>query len=136
MIKMDNFDEHDEKLFIEISVDRDVFNAACATYFPAVTRANETTTDVFENLLQAKNSKLVLQAKNPYTKLAFIKTLKDNLVCLGYLEETTDTLNFFNEDLINTTINSSLFVKKQRKNLVRNKTNIFSNETYEVDFLF
>jgi uncharacterized protein (UPF0216 family) len=132
---MDNFDESDEKLLIEINLSPEVLNSSAFILHSNQRESSET----LENLLQNENSKLVLQSKNPYSKLAFIKSLKDNLICLGYLEETVDTLNYFHEDLINsaiTTINSSM--PKKRKVLTRkkshDKTNIYGEkvEFYEV----
>jgi hypothetical protein len=128
---MDNFDEHDEKLFIEINLNKDILNSS-----PFITQSQQReSSETHENLLQHDNSKLVMQAKNPYTKLAFIKALKDNMICLGYLEETVDTLNYFNEE----SINSSMFgssSKKQRKILAQkrshDKASNFAAETYEV----
>jgi hypothetical protein len=129
---MDNFDEHDEKLFIEINLNRDIVNASP---FIAQNQQREAASEAHENLLQHDNSKLVMQAKNPYTKLAFIKALKDNMICLGYLEETIDTLNYFNEDSINSTMFGSSS-KKQRKILAQkryhDKAANLTTEIYEV----
>lgn len=141
---MDNFDESDEKNMIEIQLAADVLNSSAFILHSNQRESSET----LENLLQSENSKLVLQSKNPYSKLAFIKALKDNLICLGYLEETVDTLNYFHEDLINsaiTTINSSSGAAssgKRRKVLARkkshDKTNIYGEkvEVYEVCLFF
>lgn len=136
---MDNFDESDDKNLIEVLLDPEVLNSNSFILHNNQRESSET----LENLLQSDNSKLVLQSKNPYSKLAFIKALKDNLICLGYLEETVDTLNYFHEDLINsaiTTINSSgtSAPNKKRKVLARkkshDKTNIYGEkvEVYEV----
>lgn len=106
---MDNFDEDDEKLLIEIGLNELNKNAL---------------RDIIEteNLLQNDNTKLVLQSRNPYVKLAFIKSLKDNLICLGYLEETIDTLNYASEDLINSTIISMSNAPKKRKMLTQKRS--------------
>lgn len=137
---MDNFDESDDKNLIEIHLAAEVLNSSAFILHSNQRESSET----LENLLQSENTRLVLQSKNPYSKLAFIKALKDNLVCLGYLEETIDTLNYFHEDLINsaiTTINSgtgSVSSGKKRKTLSRkkshDKTNIYGEkvEVYEV----
>ncbi len=136
---MDNFDENDEKLLIEINLSREILSSTSNF----IASGHKELTDLFENLLQNENTKLVLQSKNPYSKLAFIKSLKDNLICLGFLEETVDTLNYFQEDLINSTITaiSSNFIPKKRKVLSRkrsqDKTNITNeriNEFSEVDY--
>lgn len=147
---MDNFDESDDKNLIEIQLAADVLNSSSFILHSNQRESSET----LENLLQSENTRLVLQSKNPYSKLAFIKALKDNLVCLGFLEETIDTLNYFHEDLINsaiTTINSSAggaaaasgaVSNKKRKVLSRkkshDKTNIYGEkvEVYEVSWLF
>lgn len=128
-IKLDNFDETDDKLLIEINLDRDVINSS--NFLLNQKESGEGS----ENLLQNDNAKLIIQSKNPYSKLAFIKSLKDNLVCLGYLEQTIDTLNYFQEDLISTKITSmgSSSPAKKRKILPRKKsqeTN-YGNEFYE-----
>lgn len=137
---MDNFDESDEKLLIEMYLSPEVLNSSSFILHSNQRESSET----LENLLQNENSKLVLQSKNPYSKLAFIKALKDNLICLGFLEETIDTLNYFHEDLINsaiTTINSTA-PNKKRKVLARkkshDKTNIYGEkvEVYEVIYSF
>ncbi|CAF0740265.1 unnamed protein product [Brachionus calyciflorus] len=127
-IKLDNFDENDDKLLIEINLDRDIINS---NFF-----ISKDTSETFENLLQNDNQKLLLQSKNPYSKLAFIKSLKDNLVCLGYLEQTIDTLNYFQEDVISTKITQMGAVSpanKKRKILSRKRSqdNSFGNEYYE-----
>lgn len=142
---MDNFDESDEKNLIEIQLAADVLNSSSFILHSNQRESSET----LENLLQSENTRLVLQSKNPYSKLAFIKALKDNLISLGYLEETIDTLNYFHEDLINsaiTTINNSgaasnaaAAANKKRKMLTRkkshDKTNIYGEkvEVYEVN---
>ena len=116
-IKLDNFEENDNKLFIEINLDKNAIS--CCDQFFNQHEVNEN----LENLLQNDNQKLVLQSKNPYSKLAFLKSLKDNLICLGYLEQTVDTLNYFQEDLISTkitTIGSS--PTKKRKLLPKKKS--------------
>lgn len=111
---MDNFDENDEKLLIEIILNNSYKNLILK---------QETTTDI-ENLLQNDDTKLQLQPRNPYSKLAFIKALKENLVCLGFSEETIDTLNYTSEDLINSTIISmnSTTMPKKRKVLMRKRS--------------
>ena len=107
---MDNFDEIDEKqLLIEIILNNSYKNLILK---------QETTTDI-ENLLQNNDTKLQLQPRNSYSKLAFIKALKENLLCLGFLEETIDTLNYASEDLINSTIASA---PKKRKVLMRKRS--------------
>lgn len=132
-IKLDNFDENDNKLFIEINLDKNVINSS--DQFFNQHEANES----LENLLQNDCQKLVLQSKNPYSKLAFLKSLKDNLICLGYLEQTVDTLNYFQEDLISTKVTSigsspakkrkSLSKKKSQESSYRNEFNE-SNEAF------
>jgi hypothetical protein len=125
---MDNFDELDEKLFIEINLSRDVMSSS--SFITASSGGGE----AHENLLQGDNSKLVMQARSPYTKLAFIKALKDNLICLGYLQEAVDTLNSLNEE----SISSAMFTsnKKQKKQLTHKRSHekppTSSIETYEV----
>lgn len=144
---MDHFDESDEKNLIEVQLAAEVLNSSSFILHSNQRESSET----LENLLQGENTKLVLQSKNPYSKLAFIKALKDNLICLGYLEETVDTLNYFHEDLINsaiTTINNSgggaaatASSNKKRKALTRkkshDKTNIYGEkvEVYEVNIM-
>ena len=60
---MDNFDEIDEKqLLIEIILNNSYKNLILK---------QETTTDI-ENLLQNNDTKLQLQPRNSYSKLAFI----------------------------------------------------------------
>ena len=132
---MDNFDESDEKLSIEINLSQDVINSSHSQ----IQNSQRDASEAMENLLQNDNSKLVLQSKNPYSKLAFIKALKDNLICLGYLEETVDTLNYFHEDLINSTITSitsNVVSGKKRKILSRkrshDKTNIIGERPSEI----
>lgn len=131
---MDNFDENDEKLLIEINICPEVLYSEIN---PLQKDLSESLENVFIN--EKDNSKLILQSKNPYSKLAFIKSLKDNLICLGYLEETVDTLNYFHEDLINSTITaiSTSVAPKKRKILSRkkshDKTNIVGDrELFEV----
>jgi hypothetical protein len=107
---MDNFDETEEKqLLIEIILNNSYKNLILK---------QETTTDI-ENLLQNNDTKLQLQPRNSYSKLAFIKALKENLLCLGFLEETIETLNYASEDLINSTLTSA---SKKRKVLMRKKS--------------
>ena len=93
---MDNFDESDEKLLIEINIEK---NSYRDSIFHLLNTAHFDQTEGVENLLLNENTRLVVQSKNPYSKLAFIKALKNNLVCLGFLEETIDTLNYLNEEL-------------------------------------
>jgi hypothetical protein len=128
---MDNFDESDEKFMIEINLLPDIMHSASFILHDTQRDSNE----ALENLFLNHNTKLLLQAKNPYSKLAFIKSLKDNLICLGYLHESIDTLNnYFQEDIINNSSITSNFMPKKRKNLTRkrshDKTNISGqNET-------
>ena len=130
---MDNFDENDEKLLVEINLCPEILYS---TINPLQKDLNEAIENFFIN--ENDNAKLILQSKNPYSKLAFIKALKDNLICLGYLEETVDTLNYFHEDLINSTITtiSSSAAPKKRKILSRkrshDKTNIASERQGEL----
>lgn len=100
---MDNFDESDEKLLIEINMVQEEINEALSFVYNSSQRDPN---ELFENLFLNDNSRLLIQAKNPYSKLTFIKALKNNLICLGYLEETVDTLSFLHEDLIHNTITS------------------------------
>ena len=125
---MDNFDENDEKLLIEINMCPDILYSTINSLQKDL---NEALENVFIN--EKDNSKLILQSKNPYSKLAFIKSLKDNLICLGYLEETVDTLNYFHEDLINSTITaiSTNVAPKKRKVLSRKKSHDKTNITGE-----
>jgi hypothetical protein len=115
---MDNFDENDEKLLIEIVLNN--------SYKSIISRGGTTVVDI-ENLLHNDNTKLMLQSRTPYIKLAFIKALKDNLLCLGYLEESIDTLNYASEDFIHSTIvsmtsSSSTTTPKKRKVITQKKT--------------
>jgi hypothetical protein len=126
---MDNFDETEEKqLLIEIILNNSYKNLILK---------QETTTDI-ENLLQNNDTKLQLQPRNSYSKLAFIKALKENLLCLGFLEETIETLNYASEDLINSTLTSA---SKKRKVLMRKKSqdkdkhSVFERFEHEVYFL-
>jgi hypothetical protein len=127
---MDNFDENDEKMLIELNLIKDILTAEKFL----VKESNENS----ETLLQNDSSKLLLQAKNPYSKLAFIRTLKDNLICLGFLEESIETLNYFQEDLISNKIThvSNNFVPKKRKFLSRkrsyDKTNIIGDKMDDI----
>ena len=139
---MDNFDESDEKLLIEINMCQETLYSTINMLQSNQRDINEGLENLFIN--EKDNSKLILQSKNPYSKLAFIKSLKDNLICLGYLEETVDTLNYFHEDLINSTITaiSSSVVPKKRKMLSRkrshDKTNITgerASEIFEVNYM-
>lgn len=76
-IKIDNFDEKDhDRLFIELilsknTLDHEKFslNESCR---PEI----------------SLNEKILLKAKNQYSKFAFIKNLDENLFSLGYLKET------------------------------------------------
>ena len=118
---MDNFDENDEKLLIEIVLNTNYKNIIL-----------KETPDV-ENLLQNNYTKLQLQPRTPYAKLAFIKALKENLLCLGYLENSIDTLNYTSEDLINNTIVSmnSMTTPKKRKLFTQKKSQDKSHSTVE-----
>ncbi|RMZ96627.1 hypothetical protein BpHYR1_009172, partial [Brachionus plicatilis] len=116
-IKLDNFDENDDKLFIEINLDKNVINSSDILF------DQYDTNEGHENLLQNDNQKLVLQSKNPYSKLAFLKSLKDNLICLGYLEQVIDTLNYFQEDLTSTRMSAvGSSPAKKRKILAKKKS--------------
>ena len=129
---MDNFDESDEKLLIEINMNHSEINESLAFIFNSQQRdASET----FENLFLNENTRLLIQSKNPYSKLSFIKALKNNLICLGYLEEALDTLNL-NEDLIHNTISSitNNFVPRKRKHVSKKRPQDKSN-IYEVILL-
>ena len=76
---MDNFDEKDEKLLIEI-------NIAKNSYQDSILRLLDTAhfdqSEGIENLLLSDNTRLIIQSKSPYSKLAFIKAIKNNLICL------------------------------------------------------
>ncbi|RNA17973.1 muscle M-line assembly unc-89-like, partial [Brachionus plicatilis] len=127
-IKLDNFDENDDKLFIEINLDKNVINSSDMLF------DQYDTNEGHENLLQNDNQKLVLQSKNPYSKLAFLKSLKDNLICLGYLEQTIDTLNYFQEDLTSTRMSAvGSSPAKKRKILAKKKSHegSYANEYHE-----
>jgi hypothetical protein len=129
-IKMDNFDENDDKFLIELNLSKDILNAEKFI----LKESNETS----ENLLQNDNSRLFLQSKNPYSKLAFIKSLKDNLICLGFLEETIDTLNYQEDFFSNTITSASNIIPKKRKILTRkrsyDKTNIIIEKAKDLEF--
>ena len=134
---MDNFDEQDDKLMIEISLASEVLNDANSFLF------NNPKNEAIENLFQNDNTKLVLNSKNPYSKLAFIKALKDNLLCLGYLEETIDTLSYFQEDMMANTITSitNNVAPKKRKVLSRKRSHdksnfVGSSELFEVNLKY
>ena len=128
---MDNFDESDEKLLIEINFVQSDINDSLAYVFNNTERDPS---EAFENLFLYDNTRLLLQAKNPYAKLAFIKALKNNLICLGYLEETLDTLSLLNEELIHSTITSitNNFVPKKRKHVSKKRPQD-RNNIYEVN---
>ena len=129
-IKMDNFDESDEKLLIELNFVQTEIDETIAFMLNSAQRDQ---TETFENFFLNENTRLLIQSKNPYSKLAFIKALKNNLICLGYLEETLDTLNYLHEDLINSTITAitSNTTPKKRKLLPKKRTHDRSN-IYEV----
>ena len=132
---MDNFDETDEKLLIEINfIQSEITDSLAFVYNSAQRDASET----FENLFVNENTKLLIQSKNPYSKLAFIKALKNNLICLGYLEETLDTLSTLHEDLIHHTITSinNNYGPKKRKHLSRKRPQQDKNNIYEVSWSF
>ncbi len=54
-----------------------------------------------ENLLQRDSSKLIIQTTSVYQKLSFLKALKDNLLCLGYLQQTIETIKTLNDHTSN-----------------------------------
>lgn len=115
---MDNFDETDEKLLIEISIEQNSYKDSILSLLQT---AYFDQSEGVENLLLNENTKLVIQSKNPYSKLAFIKALKNNLICLGYLEESIDTLNYLNEELVSSTITSMTGNMMPRKRKVLSK---------------
>jgi hypothetical protein len=108
---MDNFDESDEKLLIEINIEQNSYRDSILS---VLNNVNFDQTEGFENLLLNDNTRLVIQSKSPYSKLAFIKALKNNLICLGFLEETIDTLNYLNEELVNSTLISNMAPRKRK----------------------
>jgi hypothetical protein len=132
---MDHFEETDEKLITEINLSSEAVESLMQMSISGGYQKGDSN-ETIENLLQNNNTKLVLQSKNPYSKLAFIKALKDNLVNLGYLEENTDTLSYFQEDLVSSTAMTSSSAPKKRKVLSRkkshDKTNIFGDRTNEI----
>lgn len=134
---MDNFDESDEKLLIEINFVQVEINESLGFVFGSTQRDPN---EAYENLFLNDNTRLLLQAKNPYAKLAFIKALKNNLVCLGYLEETLDTLSLLSEELIHSTITSitNNFMPRKRKHISKkrpqDKSNIYEVITIYLNF--
>ncbi len=132
---MDNFDESDEKLLIEINMVPEEIHESLSFVYNSIQRDLSSSTETFENLFLNNNSRLLVQAKNPYSKLAFIKALKNNLICLGYLEETLDTLNYLHEDLIHSTINSitSNFMPRKRKHVSQKRRPHDKSNIYEIN---
>lgn len=115
-IKLDNFDENDDKLFIQINLDKNSIISFNKLF------DHHESNEGLENLLQDDYQRLVLQSKNPYAKLAFLRSLKDNLICLGYLEQTIDTLNYFQEDIISTKITSIGSSPAKKRKLPKKKS--------------
>jgi len=130
---MDNFDESDEKLLIEINIEQNSYRDSILNILNNV---NVDQTEGFENLLLNDNTRLVIQSKSPYSKLAFIKALKNNLVCLGFLEETIDTLNYLNEELVNSTMISNMAPRKRKmlsKKKSIDKSNLITSAFEQLD---
>jgi hypothetical protein len=141
---MDNFDETDEKLLIEINIEKNSYHDSILHILNSV---HFDQSEGVENLLLNENTRLVIQSKSPYSKLAFIKALKNNLICLGFLEESIDTLNYLNEELVSSTITSMTSIMPRKRKVLSKKrsidkpnivtSSIFdrSNENYDVNII-
>jgi hypothetical protein len=98
---MDNFEENNDRYYFELELDQ---NELTLNSFNSPQEPNEHLRTYF----QKDSSRTLIQSHNPYSKLAFIKRLKDNLICLGHLTEAIDTLNYLNyEDLVSSSSSSN-----------------------------
>ena len=61
---MDNFDESDEKLLIEINMLQEEINEAMSFIY---NNSQRDPNEAFENFFMNDNSRLLIQAKNPYS---------------------------------------------------------------------